>query len=354
MLLGLGVDGVVLLYVAHRLALIDGRRGGGRGRRDREPDRQHALRHADDRRDVLRAAVRRLPEPAAARASHRAQHGRVRRPHAGARTGAAAAITRAGRQRRGVLEWPGFADWVADRRRPLLWTAALLTLVLGAAATRLQVNASLDRLKVDDARSAVRGADPSRVRTAVRRVHVCFSKGRRSSRCSTRTNALLARPAATGARARRRRRLVAAALRRGAAPRARRHPAERRHRNALRHLLHRERASGRFRARQPAAVRRSAAGAARSRFASDLSTDFASHGLGDLIRRFIVQTPQGWMLASYAFPADAASGRRSNASAAAHRDVQLTGLTLVNENSRPFSAAVRARARRSARSSSLR
>ena len=81
MIFGLGVDGVVLLYVAHRLAVAD----------DPAADvpaatggtiRQHAARHVDHRGDLLRTDVRRLPEPAAARPADRAQHVRLRHPHA--------------------------------------------------------------------------------------------------------------------------------------------------------------------------------------------------------------------------------------------------------------------------------
>ena len=56
MLFGLGVDGVVLLYVAYTHALDQ---GVDPRRRDRRPVRlvvQHAARHVDDRRDVLRPA----------------------------------------------------------------------------------------------------------------------------------------------------------------------------------------------------------------------------------------------------------------------------------------------------------
>ena len=52
---------------------------------------QHAARHVDDGRHVLRPDVRRLSEPAAARTAPRPQHGRVRR--ADARPGAGAAAS---------------------------------------------------------------------------------------------------------------------------------------------------------------------------------------------------------------------------------------------------------------------
>ena len=66
MLFGLGVDGVVLLYVAHGSRVAQRRRRRRAGG-DRGPVEQHAARHVDDGGDVLRPDVRRLPEPAAAR-----------------------------------------------------------------------------------------------------------------------------------------------------------------------------------------------------------------------------------------------------------------------------------------------
>ena len=74
----------------------DDRRAGG----DRRAVEQHAARHVDDGGDVLRPDVRRLPEPAAARPADRAQHGGLRRPHAGAGAGAPAAPPAAARRRR--------------------------------------------------------------------------------------------------------------------------------------------------------------------------------------------------------------------------------------------------------------
>ncbi len=71
-------------------------RAGGRARRHGigrdagRPVGQHAPRHADHRGDVLRARVRRFPEPAAARAGDWPQHGGVRRADAGPRPGAPA------------------------------------------------------------------------------------------------------------------------------------------------------------------------------------------------------------------------------------------------------------------------
>ena len=119
MLFGLGVDGVVLLYVAHRLALA-----GGAGRRCRR-------RSQGRRRSMLLGMWTTaatfyglmfvdFPEPAAARAAHRPQHGGVRHPDAGHGAGAAAAPAR---RRRTVPRAADAAPRGVDcqRRRARCW-----------------------------------------------------------------------------------------------------------------------------------------------------------------------------------------------------------------------------------------
>ena len=135
MLFGLGIDGVVLLYVAH---LLPTRRDARDRHRlaDLGPRGQHAPRHVDDGGDFLRPGVRRLSQPAAARAAGRPQHGDLRRADAAARAGAAAA-PRAARAR--AARWRCRGCRRGSRRigGSILVTAAVLTGVLGASATRL-------------------------------------------------------------------------------------------------------------------------------------------------------------------------------------------------------------------------
>jgi predicted exporter len=59
--------------------------------------------------------------------------------------------------------------------------------------------------------------------------------------------------------------------------------------------------------------------------------EFARHRLGDLIGRFVVRTAGGWTLASYAFPASPAERRALESAVRSIPGAQLTGLTLVNE-----------------------
>jgi predicted exporter len=146
MLLGLGVDGVVLLYVAHRLALAEGRTGTDAVAAIASPSASmlygmlttaatfyglvfvdfpslqqlglligHSMVVCGILTLILIPAL--LPSRARSRGSH------------------------------ALLAWPRFAEWVAAHRRVLVWSAAAATLALGAAATRLHVNASLDRLR---------------------------------------------------------------------------------------------------------------------------------------------------------------------------------------------------------------
>ena len=96
MLFGLGVDGVVLLYVAHRLAVDDGDAGRRHCSGHRRAVVEHAPRDVDDGGDVLRPHVCRLPEPSATRPADRALHDDLRDSDAGARAGAASAIDRRG------------------------------------------------------------------------------------------------------------------------------------------------------------------------------------------------------------------------------------------------------------------
>ena len=58
---------------------------------------------------------------------------------------------------------------------------------------------------------------------------------------------------------------------------------------------------------------------------------YQDHGLGDLIGRFISPAPDGWMLATYAFPSNAGQARALERIAAADAGSgRLTGLALVN------------------------
>jgi uncharacterized protein len=328
MLLGLGVDGVVLLYVAHRLALIDGRTGA---------DAVGAI--ASPTASMLYGMLTTAATfygllfvdfPSLQQLGLLIGHSMV----------ACGVLTlllvpallpdhARGPERRGVLEWPGFADWVAGRRRPLLWTAALLTVALGAAATRLHVNASLERLKATTP-GALFEEQVRHDFGLPSDVFILLQQGRALEPLLEENEHVLVDL-----------RQQAPAL--GVDGGSSLLPSD----AAQRHALDVIRQSGLTPQHAADLLQREArqAGFAPGSLqpfvnrlpalldpASHLTyADFTNHRLGDLIRRFIIQTPRGWMLASYAFPADDVQRQALERVAAAHRDVQLTGLMLVNE-----------------------
>ena len=328
MLLGLGVDGVVLLYVAHRLALAEGRTGA---------DAIGAI--ASPTASMLYGMLTTAATfygllfvdfPSLQQLGLLIGHSMV----------ACGVLTLVlvpallpdrprGRQRRGVLEWPRFAGWVAARRKPLLWLAAGLTLVLGAAATRLQVNATLDRLKATTPGALFeeqvqkdfglpsdvfilvqQGPDLEPLLEENERV-LSDLKQRAPALAVDGGSSLLPSDAAQ-------RRALDTIRMSGITARGATDLLEREARDA-------GYAPGSL---QPFINRLPALLDPRARLTY---ADFDSHRLGDLIHRFIVRTPDGWTLASYAFPADAGQRQALERVAAAHSGVQLTGLTLVNE-----------------------
>ena len=199
-----------------------GQDGHRRGRGHRESVGQHALRHADDGRDVLRAGIRGLPEPAAARAAHRPQHGGVRHPDAGADPGAPA-HARAPHPRPGERHAARLAALRGvglEHRRTLVWTSIAITIVLGFAATRLRVNASLDRLRSTTPAAAYE-EEVRRAFGLPSDVFVVLQQRSDLQPLLDRNERLVSRARDVGAVARFRRRLVAPAVRGGAAARAR-------------------------------------------------------------------------------------------------------------------------------------
>ena len=117
MLFGLGVDGVVLLYVSHRLALAQ-RARPTRGRSGhRRTIEEHVARHVDDSGDVLRPDVRGFSKSPGAGAARRTQHGRVRTRDAVSRARYAAARRRTVQR---ALVLPGLAAWIVRHRRAII------------------------------------------------------------------------------------------------------------------------------------------------------------------------------------------------------------------------------------------
>ena len=328
MLLGLGVDGVVLLYVAHRLALAEGRRG---------TDAIGAI--ASPSASMLYGMLTTAATfygllfvdfPSLQQLGLLIGHSMV----------ACGILTLVlvpallpgrprGRERRGVLEWPRFAAWVADRRAPLLWIAALLTIVLGTAATRLQVNATLERLKATTP-GALFEEQVRKDFGLPSDVFILLQQGADLQPLLEENEGVLSDL---------KRQAPGLAVDGGSSLL----PSD----AAQRHALDVIRQTGLTPGRATDLLQRGARDAGFAAGSLEPFTDrlpalldpharltyadFGRHRLGDLIRRFIVQTPDGWTLASYAFPADAGQRLTLERVTAAHAGVQLTGLTLVNE-----------------------
>jgi predicted exporter len=143
MLFGLGVDGVVLLYVAHRLAL------------DEDPNADVPAAIAGPSRSMLLGmwttaatfyGLMFVDFPSLQQLGRLLGHSMVvcgvltlvmvPRSCRGAR-----------RDARSRAAMPRLAAWLLRRRRPVLACSVVLTCVLGFAATRLQINPTLDRLR---------------------------------------------------------------------------------------------------------------------------------------------------------------------------------------------------------------
>jgi len=232
-------------------------------------------------------------------------------------------------ERRGLLEWPRFADWVARRRKPLLWATAVLTIALGAASTRLQVNASLERLK-STTPAAVFEEQVRRDFGLPSDVFIALQQGPDLQPLLEENERLLADL---------KRRAPSLAVDGGSSllpsDSAQRRALDVVQRetsglNGITSLLRREAHETGFAegSLQPFVNRLPQLLDPHAHLTYD---EFDRHRLGDLIRRFIVPSPQGWTLASYAFPADPSQRQALEQVAAARSGVHLTGLTLVNE-----------------------
>jgi uncharacterized protein len=225
------------------------------------------------------------------------------------------------------VSMPRFAAWIDRRTTVILVTAALATLLLGAAATRLRINPTLDRLRSvtpgaerlqqiapmfglphDVYVVMASGSDLNALLTANERLRAELRKTLPGMPVQS-PSALLPSEETQVTRARLIRRIDPAA--------------------ASAALDHAERAEGfrpgsfdPFRERLPALLQ------------SDqrLSYDgYVEHGLGDFIGRFIARRGDRWMLATYAFPSPGEQvAALENAVRAADTDATLTGLPLVN------------------------
>ena len=225
-------------------------------------------------------------------------------------------------------EWHWLAGWIRRRRVALLAVTAVLTLLLGAASFRLRVNASLDRLK-STTPAAMAEERVQHLFGLPSDIYVVLQEGPDLQRLLEENERFIAEL-----------RSQAPTLAIDASSALL--PSQARQSGTLARI--------RNEAPPPSVVLASLGDAATAagfrpgaftpfedRLPRLLSPDqgltfeeFQRHGLGDLLGKFIVHGESGWTLASYAFPASAAEGDVLSRIADGDPHLQLTGLTPVN------------------------
>ena len=327
MLFGLGIDGVVLVYVAHRLALAGGLGVGESVATLGGPSASMLLGMLTTAATFYGLVF--VDFPSLQQLGLVIGHSMVA---CGLLTLVLVPALLPRHAPRGpikALTWPSLASWIARRRALVLTVSAGATVALGAASLWLRVDTSLERM-----RSTTPGA---LYEESIRKmfglpsdVYVWLEQGPALQPLLQANEALVARvrdeaPALT---------IDAASV-------------------LLPSDAAQERALVRIRAQAPQAR---VAQADLARAASDagfwegtldpflqrlprlldpeqrLTFDgYRAHGLGDLIGRFVTREPDGWTLATYAFPSNGGEARALERIAAASRDAgRLTGLALVN------------------------
>ena len=168
MLFGLGVDGVVLLYVAHI---------AGAWRRDADADVPAAI--AGPSSSMLLGmwttaatfyGLTFVDFPSLQQLGRLIGHSMVVCGILTLVLVPALLPRRPPRRAAPALPMPRLADWIVRRRRPVLAAAVVLTCVLGVAATRLRINPTLDRLRSVTDAAQLEDEDRRRVRPAGRRL----------------------------------------------------------------------------------------------------------------------------------------------------------------------------------------
>jgi hypothetical protein len=326
MLFGLGVDGVVLMYVAYGVALARGQTGHDAVKSLGPPSASMFLGMLTTAATFYGLVF--VDFPALRQLGLLIGHSMVAcgvltlllipalLPHRSTRRG-----------RFATLEWPGLAGWIRRYRGVLLGMATGLTIVLAIASLRLHVNATLDRLKsTTPAAQAEERVEklfglPSDIYVALQEgpelepllqqneAFVADLRKRAPALAIDGASALLpslARQAQTRAR-----------IRADAPPAA-----------LVQTTLTAASADAGFR---PGAFQPFIERLPRMLDADEMTVEaFQRHGLGDLLERFIVRGANGWTLASYAFPSTGADAEALRQAAQTHPTVTLTGLTPVN------------------------
>jgi len=326
MMFGLGVDGVVLLYVAHRLATAS------------DPDASVAEAIGGPSSSMLLGmwttaatfyGLLFVDFPSLQ------QLGRLL-GHSMAVCGVLTLIMvpamlprRPPRRAAPLLLMPRLSNWIARRRGAVLGLSAVLTIALGLAAVRIRINPTLDRLRSTTPAAQLEtqigplfglpsdvyvvvaeGTDLERLLETNERLSARLTADLPQLRFES-PSRLLPSTATQSARA-------ATIARTGLSS------------DGVRAALDRARAAGDFApgAFEPFAARLPGLLDRRERLSYD---GYVSHGLGDLIDRLIARDGRTWTLATYVFPSNADESARVQTIV---QDVDgsqtLTGLPLVN------------------------
>ena len=326
MLFGLGVDGVVLLYVAHQLALAQ------------QPETRAAAIEGPSESMLLGMfttaatfyGLMFVDFPSLWQLGRLIGHSMVICGVLTLVLVPALLPRRAPKQRRPLLLMPRLAAGILRRRQLILWTAAGITVALGAAALDLKVDPTLDRLRstTDAARLEERIGPAFGLPGDV---YVVLAEGadlealietneRLAARLSGELPGVLVQAPSRllpsmAAQQRTMARVAAAHL---SVP-------------AIRASLEQARIGAGFTegAFEPFAARLPALLDAGQRLTYD---DYQSHQAGDLLDRFIVRDGERWQLATYVFPTPGEQVTRVQAIVDAVDPSQtFTGLPLVNQ-----------------------
>jgi uncharacterized protein len=327
MLFGLGVDGVVLVYVAHRIALGDGLSAEASVEQLGGPSASMLLGMFTTAATFYGLVF--VDFPSLQQLGLLIGHSMVacgiltlvlvpamlprRRPSGPIRT----------------LTWPSYAAWVTRRRRAILIGSAALTLAMGAAAFRLHVNTSLERLR-STTPGAVYEEQVQKLFRLPADVYVLLQEGAALDPLLAANEAIaravrhqmpaLALDAASALLPSDAAQQQARAIVQASAPAAA--SAQVALTQAAGAAGFREGALSPFRNRLPALLNPGPLTYA----------GYHDHRLGDLIDHFVARGPGGWTIASYAYPATAADAARLEAIVSASGAGRLTGLALVNRD----------------------
>lgn len=327
MLFGLGVDGVVLLYVAHRNAVARGLGPEDAAATLATPAASMLLGMWTTAATFLGLIA--VDFPSLEQLGWLIGLSMV---ICGALTLVmvpAALPHRAPRRRPRVLLLPRLAAWVRKSRTPILAGAMLATLVLGYFASALRVNPTLDRLRSVTA-GAVAVEQVTRHFALPDEVFVVLQQGADLesllqaneswvARLARETPMVSVQPASAflpsaDVQSRRRARVRAAVPDPSAVSRSLEVAAE--------DVGFRPGLFTSFAARLPRMV------AAEQSLTWD---GFAAHGLQDVIERFVRRSAEGWVVASYAFPRLPSEVEVLRTTTSAIGGMILTGMPIVNE-----------------------